>query len=222
MSESGAVSYRRRASAGVSRGTWFESRTMFHVKRWGSRTVLLAAAPLEPDGQSRRPGRRAAALETPYRRFTPARLPDPPTLQSCHRPGLRRRISRPDPRACHQRGLRPDRGRPAQGRLPSRGGANHRAPRSTFTPSASRRRTCREPLSSPPAALPRCRSFWRLAAPLLAPGGQCLFLKGANVQTELTHAATQWHMQVERIPSRTAPDACILRISDLHRVVPTA
>jgi 16S rRNA (guanine527-N7)-methyltransferase len=61
-----------------------------------------------------------------------------------------------------------------------------------------------------------------LAAPLLAPGGQCLFLKGANVQTELTHAAAQWHMQVERIPSRTAPDACILRISDLHRVVPTA
>jgi 16S rRNA (guanine527-N7)-methyltransferase len=61
-----------------------------------------------------------------------------------------------------------------------------------------------------------------LAAPLLAPGGQCLFLKSANVQTELTHAAAQWHMQVERIPSRTAPDACILRISDLHRVVPTA
>jgi 16S rRNA (guanine527-N7)-methyltransferase len=61
-----------------------------------------------------------------------------------------------------------------------------------------------------------------LAEPLLAPGGECLFLKGANVQTELTHAAAQWHMQVERIPSRTAPDACILRISDLHRVVPTA
>ncbi len=61
-----------------------------------------------------------------------------------------------------------------------------------------------------------------LAAPLLAPGGQCLFLKGADVQTELTHAAAQWHMQVERIPSRTAPDACILRISDLSRVVPAA
>jgi 16S rRNA (guanine527-N7)-methyltransferase len=61
-----------------------------------------------------------------------------------------------------------------------------------------------------------------LAAPFLAPGGQCLFLKGANVQTELTHAAAQWHMQAERIPSRTAPDARVLRISDLRRVVLTA
>jgi 16S rRNA (guanine527-N7)-methyltransferase len=69
------------------------------------------------------------------------------------------------------------------------------------------------------APLPKLLS---LARPFLAPGGQCLFLKGANVQTELTHAATQWHMQVERISSRTAPDACILRISDLRRVVPTA
>jgi 16S rRNA (guanine527-N7)-methyltransferase len=58
-----------------------------------------------------------------------------------------------------------------------------------------------------------------LAAPLLAPGGQCLFLKGASVQSELTHAATQWHMHVERIPSRTAPDASILRISDPSRVI---
>jgi 16S rRNA (guanine527-N7)-methyltransferase len=58
-----------------------------------------------------------------------------------------------------------------------------------------------------------------LAAPLLAPGGQCLFLKGARVASELTDAATQWHMHAERIPSRTAPDACILRISDPSRVV---
>jgi 16S rRNA (guanine527-N7)-methyltransferase len=61
-----------------------------------------------------------------------------------------------------------------------------------------------------------------LAAPLLAPGGQCLFLKGARAQTELTDSQTQWHMRVERIPSRTAPDACVLRISDLSRVDPTA
>jgi 16S rRNA (guanine527-N7)-methyltransferase len=60
-----------------------------------------------------------------------------------------------------------------------------------------------------------------LAAPLLAPGGQCLFLKGASVESELTHAATEWHMRVERIPSRTAADACILRISNPSRVIPT-
>ena len=60
-----------------------------------------------------------------------------------------------------------------------------------------------------------------LAAPLLAPGGQCLFPKGTNAQAELTHAAAQWHMRVERIASRTNPDACILRISDLSRVLVT-
>jgi 16S rRNA (guanine527-N7)-methyltransferase len=60
-----------------------------------------------------------------------------------------------------------------------------------------------------------------LAAPLLAHGGQCLFLKGAGAQAELTRAAAQWHMRVECIPSLTAPDACILRISDLRRVIPS-
>jgi 16S rRNA (guanine527-N7)-methyltransferase len=67
------------------------------------------------------------------------------------------------------------------------------------------------------APLPRLLD---LAAPLLAPGGTCLFLKGANVEAELTQAAAQWHMRVERIPSRTASDACILRISDLKSVIP--
>jgi 16S rRNA (guanine527-N7)-methyltransferase len=57
-----------------------------------------------------------------------------------------------------------------------------------------------------------------LAAPLLAPGGMCLFPKGARVESELTHAATQWQMRVDRIPSRTTPDACILRITELTRV----
>jgi 16S rRNA (guanine527-N7)-methyltransferase len=61
-----------------------------------------------------------------------------------------------------------------------------------------------------------------LAAPLLAPDGVCLFLKGGNAQAELTQAAAQWHMQVQSIPSRTAPDACILRISHLNRVTPAA
>ena len=49
------------------------------------------------------------------------------------------------------------------------------------------------------APLPRLLD---LAAPLLAPGGVCLFLKGANVQAELTEAASQWHMQVEILPAR--------------------
>jgi 16S rRNA (guanine527-N7)-methyltransferase len=59
-----------------------------------------------------------------------------------------------------------------------------------------------------------------LAAPLLAPAGTCLFLKGAQVQAELTDAATEWHMQADRIASRIDRHACILRISNLSRVAP--
>src|SRR5215469_3514151 len=56
-----------------------------------------------------------------------------------------------------------------------------------------------------------------LAAPLLAPGGACLFLKGANVDDELTAAAAEWHIQVQRLPSRTFGGS-ILRITEPIRV----
>jgi 16S rRNA (guanine527-N7)-methyltransferase len=69
------------------------------------------------------------------------------------------------------------------------------------------------------APLPR---LLELAMPLLVPGGTCLFLKGAQTESELTDSAQGWQMRVERIPSRTAPNASILRISDLQRVVPRA
>ena len=81
-----------------------------------------------------------------------------------------------------------------------------------------------EAVQIPPAPLITARALaplpklLSLAAPLLSPGGTCLFLKGANAKAELTHAATQWHMQVRSVPSRTIPDACILRISHLSRV----
>jgi 16S rRNA (guanine527-N7)-methyltransferase len=61
-----------------------------------------------------------------------------------------------------------------------------------------------------------------LAARLLAPAGACLLLKGTNVEAELTDAAAQWHMRVDSLPSRTAPGARILRITDLSRVAHTA
>jgi 16S rRNA (guanine527-N7)-methyltransferase len=69
------------------------------------------------------------------------------------------------------------------------------------------------------APLPRLLA---LAAPLLDAGGQCLFLKGANVRAELTQAESEWHMRTDIIPSRTASGASILRITDLSRVAATA
>jgi 16S rRNA (guanine527-N7)-methyltransferase len=55
------------------------------------------------------------------------------------------------------------------------------------------------------------------AAPLLAPGGVCLFLKGARVDDELTAATAQWHIQVQQLPSRT-PGGSILRITEPVRI----
>jgi 16S rRNA (guanine527-N7)-methyltransferase len=65
------------------------------------------------------------------------------------------------------------------------------------------------------APLPRLLA---LAQPLLAPDGICLFLKGHGAASELTAAGAEWHMHVTRLPSQTASDACILRISDIARV----
>jgi 16S rRNA (guanine527-N7)-methyltransferase len=70
-------------------------------------------------------------------------------------------------------------------------------------------------------ALAPLATLLQMAAPLLSAGGQCLFLKGETVTAELTHAATKWQMLVDRIPSQTRPNACILRISHLARVRPS-
>jgi len=56
-----------------------------------------------------------------------------------------------------------------------------------------------------------------LATPKLTQSGICLFLKGENVASELTTAATQWHMRCDCLPSRTNPTASILRISEIAR-----
>ncbi len=64
------------------------------------------------------------------------------------------------------------------------------------------------------APLPR---LLPLAARLLAPGGICLFLKGANLEEELTEAAGDWAMVVDRIPSQTSPGGAVLRLSELRK-----
>jgi 16S rRNA (guanine527-N7)-methyltransferase len=74
-----------------------------------------------------------------------------------------------------------------------------------------------------PAPLVTARGFaplaklLRLATPMLLRDGLALFPKGRTVENELTEACQEWHMQVRRIPSRTAPGATILMISEIHR-----
>jgi len=65
------------------------------------------------------------------------------------------------------------------------------------------------------APLPSLLTF---ATPFLARDGVCLFPKGKNVAGELTAAARQWHMRVQRLPSRTDQQACVLRVSEIRRV----
>ncbi len=83
-----------------------------------------------------------------------------------------------------------------------------------------------ETLSLPPSRLITARALAPLplllewAAPLLAPEGRCLFLKGRHHADELTAAARQWHMRVKQVASRTDPAAAILIISEVRRVEP--
>jgi 16S rRNA (guanine527-N7)-methyltransferase len=67
------------------------------------------------------------------------------------------------------------------------------------------------------APLPR---LLELAAPLLSPTGVCLFLKGANIQSELTDAECQWQMSATRHAGQTASDGCILEVRHLRRISP--
>lgn len=69
------------------------------------------------------------------------------------------------------------------------------------------------------APLPRLLTF---AAPWLALGATGLFPKGRGVEAELTEAARSWTMDVERLPSATSADGCILRIREAQRVHPSA
>lgn len=45
----------------------------------------------------------------------------------------------------------------------------------------------------------------------------CLFLKGQDVEAELTEAAKSWTMHIERLPSRSDPTGTILRVKGFHR-----
>jgi 16S rRNA (guanine527-N7)-methyltransferase len=48
-------------------------------------------------------------------------------------------------------------------------------------------------------------------------GTVCLFLKGENVQEELTKATKQWKMAAHQSPSLSDPSGCILRLENINR-----
>lgn len=80
-----------------------------------------------------------------------------------------------------------------------------------------------EEATLPPLAAVTARALAPLAAllgfaaPLLAPGGICIFPKGRAAEEELTTAAAHWHFTAERFQSRTDPEATILRLSEIRR-----
>ena len=54
-----------------------------------------------------------------------------------------------------------------------------------------------------------------LAERFVGPDSVCLFLKGQDVDSELTETTKSMNMEVERMPSLTAPSATILRLRGL-------
>ncbi|MHC0052037.1 16S rRNA (guanine(527)-N(7))-methyltransferase RsmG [Actibacterium sp. D379-3] len=52
----------------------------------------------------------------------------------------------------------------------------------------------------------------------LTPDGRAIFLKGANHAHEITEALASWRFEVQKIPSRTDPQAVILSIGGLAHV----
>jgi 16S rRNA (guanine527-N7)-methyltransferase len=55
----------------------------------------------------------------------------------------------------------------------------------------------------------------RLAAPMLTKGAQGLFMKGQDIERELTQATKHWNIDADIVPSRTSTTGRILRVRGL-------
>ncbi len=64
------------------------------------------------------------------------------------------------------------------------------------------------------APLPRLLD---LALPHLAAHGRCLFLKGRDLDAELTESMKTWMMRTRRIPSLSDPTGTLLLLEDIRR-----
>lgn len=54
-----------------------------------------------------------------------------------------------------------------------------------------------------------------LAAPMLTKGAQALFMKGQDIERELTQATKHWNIDADIVPSRTSTTGRILRVRGL-------
>lgn len=66
-------------------------------------------------------------------------------------------------------------------------------------------------------ALAPVATLLTLAEPFLTQGPKCLFLKGEKLEDELTQAAKDWKMTVDRIPSVSDPNGFILSLKEVRR-----
>jgi 16S rRNA (guanine527-N7)-methyltransferase len=67
-------------------------------------------------------------------------------------------------------------------------------------------------------ALAPLKSLCDQAFPLMERGAIGLFPKGQDVEAELTEAAKYWRIEAAKVPSKTSPDGCVLRVTGLHRL----
>jgi 16S rRNA (guanine527-N7)-methyltransferase len=66
-------------------------------------------------------------------------------------------------------------------------------------------------------ALAPVSTLLSLAESFLTHSPKCLFLKGERLEDELTEAAKDWKMTVERIPSVSDPNGFILSLKEVRR-----
>lgn len=65
-------------------------------------------------------------------------------------------------------------------------------------------------------ALAPLKTLCDQAHPLIEQGAIGLFLKGQDVDAELTEAAKYWKLSVEKVPSKTSPEGCIVVVRGLE------
>ena len=77
--------------------------------------------------------------------------------------------------------------------------------------------SCAEPVDAVTArALAPLKTLCDQAFPFIARGAVGLFLKGQDVDAELTEAAKYWRLEASKVPSKTSPEGSVVLICGLE------